>query len=87
MAQISGDNLALKFEATLPIRATEAANNGEEEKKAEEEQGRKARVHVQVLRVEDNKCCVKFSYRDIASKLDLAKASDVNQHFKSLRDH
>jgi len=40
-----------------------------------------------VLRVEDNKCCVKFSYRDLTSKLDLAKASDVNQHFKSLRDH
>jgi len=46
MAQISGDSLALKFEATLPIRATEAANNGEEEKKAEEETGRKAQVKV-----------------------------------------
>jgi len=39
-----------------------------------------------VLRVDENKCCVKFSYRDPTTKKDLPKSSDVNQHFKMMRD-
>jgi len=40
-----------------------------------------------VLEVDEHKHCIKFSYRDPESKLDLPKASDVNAHFKMLRDH
>jgi hypothetical protein len=29
---------------------------------------------------------VKFSYRDPATKLDLPKSTDINQHFKEIRD-
>ena len=70
--QISGDKLAMKFETTLSGEATE----GEETK--EEEVGRKALVKIQVLRVNDNKCCVKFNYCDPMSKHDLPKAKDIN---------
>ena len=39
-----------------------------------------------MLNVAENQNCVKFSYRDPTSKLDLPKATDINVHFKGIRD-
>lgn len=39
-----------------------------------------------MLKVSDNKSCVKFSYVDPTSKVDLNKSSEVIQHFLSFRD-
>lgn len=78
--RISGCNLRLKFETQL---AAAAAADGEESKEAE---GRSVKVDIQILKVNDSKCCVKFSYKDPSSKGYLNEQSEAISHFMSVRD-
>lgn len=75
---ISGDKLKLTFNAFV------GGSSPEEESK--DNNGREVSVAVQVLRVDDQKNCVKFSYRDPASKKDVRKTPDIIEHFLSFRN-
>lgn len=76
--RISGSSLRLKFETQMGARAET------EETKAQE--GRPVKVDIQVLRVNDYKCCAKFSYKDPSTKIDVNEQSEAISHFMSVRD-
>lgn len=71
---ISGSTLRLKFETSFAAPPTE-----------ESKEDKKCKVDIQVLKVNENKNCVKFSYRDLATKLDISGAQTI-RHFLSIRD-
>lgn len=83
--RISGSTLRLKFTTTIAPPASPEAAGSEEEKK-EAPNGRMVKVDVQVLKVNDNKHCVKFSYKDPEKKLDLQASPDLVRHFMGIRD-
>lgn len=39
-----------------------------------------------MLRVNDDKSCVKFSYRDPETKVDLSSSNDIISHFMGIRN-
>ena len=80
--RISGSNLRLKF--THKIGGNPAGAEGEESKTSE---GRDMNVDIQILHVSDNKHCVKFSYKDPATKVDISNNPDIINHFMSIRDN
>lgn len=59
--RISGSDLRLSFNTVLGGPAEESKENAAA---ASETQGREVRVGVQILQVNENKHCVKFTYRD-----------------------
>ena len=45
-------------------------------------------LQIEVLRVDESKCCIMFNYLDIVSKIDLPDSNEIIKHFKkSFRDH
>lgn len=76
--RISGSHLKLNFTTQLAKAASSEEQKGEET--------RDVRVDIEILKVDDNKHCVKFSYKDPATKVDLGKSRDIIQHFMSIRD-
>lgn len=68
----------MKFNATIAGDDEEA--EGDEEAKTEEQN---VKVDVQVLRVNEEKCAVKFTYRNAETKRDVKGNSTVN-HFLSI---
>ena len=72
--RISGSSLRLKFETRFGPTPAE-----------ESKEGKPVKVNIQVLKVNDDKHCVKFSYRDPATKRDIS-GPDAIKHFMSLRD-
>lgn len=78
--RISGSSLRLKFDHTInePTQA-------EEESKSDES-GRSVLVDIQVLAVDERKSCVKFSYKDPSSKLNLRHTPGLINHFLGVRD-
>jgi hypothetical protein len=71
--RISGSNLRLNFTTNL-------GNSAEESK-----EGQEVKVVAEVLSVNQHKNCVKFSYRDPVTKVDVTGAQAI-QHFMSIRD-
>ena len=45
-----------------------------------------AKVDVQILKVDENKHCVRFTYKHAETNRDINKARPVIQHFISVRD-
>ena len=76
---ISGSNLKLNFTSQIGT----AASGAEESKEAEV---RDVKCQITVLKVNDNKSCVKFSYKDPATKVDLNTSPDIINHFMSIRN-
>ena len=77
--RISGSNLKLAFTTQIG-----AASAGAEESK--EAEVREVKCDIQVLKVNDNKSCVKFSYKDPVKKVDLNTSPDIINHFMSIRN-
>ena len=82
--RISGSTVRLKY--TTSIAPQTQAPATEEENKAEAPPSREVKVDVQVLKVNDHKSCVKFSYKDPNTKLDLPASPDLVRHFMQIRD-
>ena len=59
--RISGSTLRLSFNTVLGGPAEESKENAAA---ASDVQGKEVRVSVQILKVSDNKHCVKFTYKD-----------------------
>lgn len=84
--RISGDKLALKFTATLGSSQEADGGAAAEEESKEDKPSRQVICKIAVLEVDEHKHCVKFSYCDPENGYDLPKSSEVNAHFKKLRD-
>jgi len=87
--KISGSTLRLQFNTTLGGNKEES--NADENAAAAEEskaQGKDVKVSVQILKVNDNKHCVKFTYKDPQSKVILNGNTnpEIIQHFWQLRN-
>ncbi len=59
-----------------------------EEAAAAQSQGKNVKVSIEILKVNDNKHCVKFTYKDPATKVDLNGNTnpEIIKHFLSIRD-
>ncbi len=79
--RISGEKLSVKFEIEV---ANSTAASAEESKT--EEAPRKVKVVISILKVNENKNCVKFAYTDPTTKADLNKMHTIVQHFIKIRD-
>lgn len=44
------------------------------------------KVDIQILSVSENKSCVKFSYKDSSTKVDVSNNRDIINHFMGIRD-
>ena len=83
--RISGSTLRLSFNTVLGGPAEESKENAAA---ASDVQGKEVRVSVQILKVSDNKHCVKFTYKDPKTKSDLDgnTSPEIIKHFLSIRD-
>jgi len=68
------------------IGGTATPDEGEESK---QDEGKDVKVDIQILRLENSKCCVKFAYRDPETKVDVTINDNpaIYSHFKGLRDN
>ena len=76
---ISGSNLRLNFEQRI-------GGNTEGAEESKQDEGKNVKVDIQILKVDDNKHCVKFSYKDPQTKIGVSNNLDILNHFKSIRD-
>ena len=76
--RISDSKLKLKFNTQLARAAASEEQKGDDT--------REVAVGIEVLKVDDNKHCVKFSYKDPATRLNLSTSRDIIQHFMAIRD-
>lgn len=75
--------MRLKFNTTISAPQPEA-----QEESKEAPAGRPVKVDIQVLRVNEGKCAVKFTYKDPSpeAKTHLRQTPDVVNHYLSIRN-
>lgn len=85
--KISDTSLRLQFNTVLG-GSNEESKAEENKAAASESQGKEVKVSIQILKVNDNKHCVKFTYKDPVTKVDLNgnKNPEIIKHFWQLRD-
>lgn len=76
---ISSESLRMNFIARI-------GSNASTEEESKEESSKEVKVDVQVLKVNENKSCVKFTYKDPTQKVDVRKTQDIINHFLSFRN-
>lgn len=79
---ISGSTMRLKFDTTISAGQQPVAQEESKEAPA----GRNVKVDIQVLRVSEGKCAVKFTYKDPQSKNHLRQTPDIVNHYLGIRN-